>query len=345
MSGSKSSDISYNKRAALLLEARSAKARVLNEHQALIDRVQCLISELGTEKIATKEARNQVRRLQLSANNILISLRQQLGNLDRIALPESVPGTTETELQSVLNLLTVGSGEAKTTKNATVDIEQNLARLTTPDERAVRIRTTLRAAAETMKANVRILETCMPGIFSQVNKEIDTSLGKLRAALTLAAGARVNEANEMLASLEERSESLVARAQKEGRKAENISKRQEERRYVLNALCETCLSLGFERIGEFRYDGNEKTGDLIQEFDTLDNGTIVFRLDLDSHIGVESEMEKSACPIEFGQINNLLSKNFGVETTPFTTDKPSTPPTAAKMSETAPIELSHTNDR
>lgn len=89
----------------------------------------------------------------------------------------------------------------------------------------------------------------------------------------------------------------------------------QKRIYIIRGLKGVCASLGFKELDEPHYkDKNNVYSSVSQSFDTLNLGTITFRVALEGKIESSSGITNDKCDKEFLRISELLKEQFGIET-------------------------------
>ncbi|NIM13848.1 MAG: hypothetical protein GTO45_17530 [Candidatus Aminicenantes bacterium] len=119
--------------------------------------------------------------------------------------------------------------------------------------------------------------------------------------------------HRQLKELEKQVEMAEKKIQTAVEEAQKFDQKHEKRLYVLKALRQVCLEMGFEEIPpEYQEEGNKKSP-IIYEVDTRDQGKIRFFLSLDK-IETHSQIADNKCLDEFDKISEYLEQEFGVHT-------------------------------
>lgn len=134
--------------------------------------------------------------------------------------------------------------------------------------------------------------------------EIERSLKSANYEL---AELRIQECKTRLEALAKKLDTSLAEAR-------DLERKQQKRLYVLKALRQVCLQMGFEE-SEPYYDGNsrDRKSNIVYQVDTIDRGKVVFYLSLD-RINSHSAIAEDRCLEEFSVISENLDSEFGIKT-------------------------------
>lgn len=98
------------------------------------------------------------------------------------------------------------------------------------------------------------------------------------------------------------------------REAETNESRHQQRLYLLRALRQVCVDMGFQETISPHFEDQSQRGSPIRfEVDTVDRGSILFTVALDG-IASNSELTENKCHHDFASISQSLEEEFGVHT-------------------------------
>ena len=132
--------------------------------------------------------------------------------------------------------------------------------------------------------------------------ELERSLG---SAEDLLRRQTLKGAEDTLAHLEGTFRSRIAEMQE-------LEHKHQKRLYVLKALRQVCVEMGFKDT-EPQYVDGAKRGRIVYEVDTYSQGTVAFYLTLEG-VTVDSCIADDMCLDEFDKLSTLLQEEFGVKT-------------------------------
>lgn len=316
MSGTKLSTATLNRMAELLLQSKRDKDLQTKKIEGLINRTHSLVSNIADTSAEDTVIANQLSEYGEFLKDKTVILKKLLEELENIQLPDAVRDMNIDFLESTHGKIQELKDKILSTEKKLDEIHLNVINLNAADKSLSGIEFNTQRLKNEFQSNEMLLKKWMPAEYNGLIRNyraFQEKLTQYKKALsskkdTVKTTRKLKEAEVMLNDLHQR---LL-------KSADEVSQREEQhqkRLYILMGLREVCASLGFEEVSGPGYEReNDYNSPVIQKFDTLNEGLVTFRLNLNSSIESDSGISLEVCEEEFGKLSDLLTQEYGVET-------------------------------
>lgn len=315
MSGTKYTEIVLAQKAALLLDVGNSISHALRTTQALQAQIEALIAEIEGIKVEDRAVDDRMKghagRLREEAS----SLDLRVSALQQLKLPESAAAATLEGLRvfgAQVSEMESSNGEVgKLAEN----LGSELVNLRTADKSIAAVEIGLDRARKGVELQDTLTRKWMPDEYAETTRKLESLEASFQdKRSSLESGAGTGAVVEELKCLESGLARLSDDSSKLYAEAERRQELQEKRLYILRALRSVCAGLGFQEVNKPSYEGGDVNTPVEQTFDTVNRGTITFKLYLNGRVESDSGISTDHCGEEFGNVSKMLADEFGIQT-------------------------------
>jgi hypothetical protein len=315
LSGRKGADWGLDRRTQLLIDATNELGLAQNKARSLRKRLESLANEIEKitvgDPVVAQRLREYMERLKLEEPRL--GARQV--DLERIRLPEVSREVDEDILEKTRREISRLDGKNDGVGSLLDEVSSQVINLKTADKSLAKIDVALSRVQAELQMREELLSKWLPekrGELGKTSEMLSTSRVQYRSALDK--GENPDKVAENLKQMEEEIRRLSQGVNEAAKEADRREKLHRERLYVLKALRGTCAYLGFEEVSDPSYGEGNPNNPVAQTFDTVNKGTITFKLYLDGHVESDSGISVDSCGKEFGRVSEILADEYGIQT-------------------------------
>jgi len=316
MSGTKSTDVFLERKAQLLLQVRQQQQTASKSIEKLVTKLNDLCLKIDKISIADNNITKKFKDHQNALQQELINLNQRQDQLKKIQPPITPKNlnidTFEINLKNILKIEEENSHTSQLIDKFNCDIIN----LSIADKDIVNIEHKIQKFKDELQMYDYLLKKWLPNDYNnliiQYNK-INAKLKKNNEDLKNGKDSSIVKMQYKI--IDNEIEQLFNKINHLLQTANEREKMHQQRLYILTGLREVCASLGFEEVTEPQYiENGDYNSEVVQTFDTIDQGMVTFRIYLDNSIESDSGINIKNCQEEFDHLSDLLMEEYGVKT-------------------------------